>query len=182
MAWYSWAGGDTSTHHRYHQHHHSPKHQHHHQYHTHHRYRACGSFSDERMHYFENININTDCYHNHCLHHNNHFWHPRRPPLKGTLVLLPPSWDTLTQCWKELTALGFSLSSRKRLILYFVFRGTSFRVCLGDGKLFPFSFLSFNTDRRSCGCLNSTMFFSLFHLTKPFCLYYSPWFATLTLS
>ncbi|CAI9739962.1 Hypothetical predicted protein [Octopus vulgaris] len=135
MAWYSWAEGDTSTQHQHQRYHQSPKQQQqYHQHHTRHRYRACGSFTDERMHYFENININTDCYHNHCLHHNNHFWHPRRPPLKGTLVLFPPSWDTLTQCWKELSALGLGLSSRKRLILYFVFRGTSFRVCLGDAK------------------------------------------------
>lgn len=74
-------------------------------------------------------------------YHRHHFSHPSRPPLKGTLVLFPPSWDTLSEFLKELAALGPKIPCRKRLVLYFVFRGTSLRVCLGDGKFLIFFFL-----------------------------------------
>ncbi|GAB1609185.1 uncharacterized protein LOC115224091 isoform X1 [Argonauta hians] len=146
MAWYNWSEGDSTTttttpphhqqqqykYHRYNHQHYQPQQKQQQQH-----YRACGSISEERMHYLIDsvINVNTDCYYkNHHLRHYNHFWHPQRPPLKSTLVLFPPSWDTITQCWKQLADLGLNFSTRKRLILYFVFRGTSFKVCLGDAK------------------------------------------------
>lgn len=109
MAWHTWS--EEITHHAQ----------------NHHQYRCDNN---------NNGQYQKDQYYHHQEqhYHQHHFSHPSRPPLKGTLVLFPPSWDTISEFWKEIAALGPKIPCRKRLVLYFVFRGTSLRVCLGDAK------------------------------------------------
>lgn len=53
---------------------------------------------------------------------------------KGTYALVPPTWDTISELYKQVVKFVSHFPFKKRLVLYFVFRGTSVKVDLGDGE------------------------------------------------
>lgn len=53
----------------------------------------------------------------------------------GTLALLPPSWDTISAIYHEVVKFVSKFPYKKRLVLYFAYRGTTVKLDLGDGKL-----------------------------------------------
>ncbi|XP_067654853.1 uncharacterized protein [Haliotis asinina] len=53
---------------------------------------------------------------------------------KGTCALVPPAWDTISELYKQVVKFVSHFPFKKRLVLYFVFRGTSVKVDLGDAK------------------------------------------------
>lgn len=52
----------------------------------------------------------------------------------GILTLFPPSWDTISAIYSEVLKLVSKFPYRRRLVLYFVYRGTTVKLDLGDGK------------------------------------------------